>query len=145
MSYTAPTFATFVARFPAFVAVPQATVDAAIVRSARNVDMSWFEADYTEGRNLMTAHLLAVDGLGTSADAKAIASGAAGFKSIRSGALSLDRGDNVDMDGLGSTTYGRRFLALARLNRGGPRTTGDVTVSGAGWTPTIPSYWMPEP
>lgn len=141
MTYTAPTYATFLARFPAFNAVPQATIEYAITRSGENVDTTWREADYTEARNLYAAHFLALDGYGTSADAKEIAGGTAGFKSIRSGALSLDRGAEPAMrDSLASTTYGRRYLDLMRLNRGGPRVTGDFPYAGEGWYPTIPYY-----
>ena len=124
MAYTVPTAANLKARFPAFAAVPDQTVTAAIERAQRQVDQSWTEGDYGEGIMLYAAHDMTLDGLGTGADAQANAQGLSGFRSIRSGSLSLERASGAgsgDSAGIESTSYGQRFARLRRQNRAGPR------------------------
>ncbi len=126
MSYTAPTAAELQALFPAFAAVETSTIDTWLLRAARIVDESWTEGDFGYGRMLVAAHYMTSVGLGTGAEATAAAAGASGFKSMRSGSLSLDRFDNVSssaMGEFGTTQYGRMFWPLLRANRGGPRVT----------------------
>ncbi len=120
MAYVPPVAADLVARFPTFAAVPTATITTALDDAAARVDDTWTAADYALGLMLYAAHSLTLDGQGTSAEAALGAAGALGFSSLKSGALSLDRGagtgagaDNV----LAATTYGRRFLALLRVNQ----------------------------
>lgn len=122
MPYTVPTPADFIAIFPAFTSVPDAQIQAWIDRAARMHDASWTEGDYTFGVELLTAHYLALQGLGASADATAAATGTAGYQTIRSGQLTLQRftpgttnGDDGSM--YSQTSYGRQWLALLRLNK----------------------------
>ena len=64
---------------------------------------------------------MTLDGFGTGAEAAAAAAGALGFQSMRSGSLSLDRrqaaGASHEPSILHETTYGRRFLALLKVNQ----------------------------
>jgi hypothetical protein len=117
------------AAFPAFAAVADGQVGYWLTRAARTVDDSWAEADRDHAQMLLAAHLMVTNGLGTGAEAAAAAAGASGFKSMRSGALSLDRGD-APTDGYASTQYGRQFAALLALNHGGPRVTSTGALFG---------------
>jgi len=89
--------------------------------------VTWTEGDYANGIMLYACHLMTQDGLGVGAPP----AGLAGFRSIKSGALSLERGAAADVSAasLASTTYGQRFARLLRLNKGGMR----VAASSAGY------------
>ena len=121
MPYVVPAAADLVARFPAFAAVSTAVIGNALVEAQTRVDESWMPGDYTIAIMLLAAHTLTLDGQGASAEAALAAAGALGFRSLHSGALSLDR-DPTPSDGtrpslLEQTSYGRRFLALLRVNQ----------------------------
>ena len=121
MSYTVPAPADLAARFPAFAAVPPATLAQAILEAQRRVDTSWLPGDYPIAIMLLAAHTLTLDGFGTGAEAAAAAAGTLGYASLRSGSLSLDRArplrGGAEPSILAETTYGRRFLALLKVNR----------------------------
>lgn len=120
MSFVIPAPADLVARFPAFASVPTSAVAGALAESAGRVDATWIEADAPIAAMLYAAHVLTLDGLGTGAEAAAAAAGALGFQSMRSGSLSLERRPPSGRDAgslLQETTYGRRFLALLRVNQ----------------------------
>jgi hypothetical protein len=115
MSYIAPTVEEFKIRFPVYADVPDATVQAALDEAGTMVDDTWVsQADYTAGYMLYTAHLLALDGYGTSTETLLY-----GFASIKMGPLQLDRfktgGDSV-YGSIGSTSYGARYLSLVQRN-----------------------------
>lgn len=132
------------AQFPAFAAVVDATVQAWLDRAARVVDDSWIEADQKFAQMLLAAHLMTLNGLGTGAEAEMAAAGAAGFRSMRSGSLSLDRGDgsaHKHMGEFGQTSYGRQFYPLLQANRGGPRVTATGAVHGEYvYEPRVPRW-----
>ena len=111
MAYTAPTAADLKARFPAFAAVDDAVVDAALAEAGQRVDEGWLEADFATARLLYAAHVLTMDGQGASTE-----TGMAGVKRIKVGPLELER----DPGGLTATSYGARFAELERLNFAGP-------------------------
>lgn len=124
MAYTDATAAGLKAAFPRFAAVEDETVEFWLERARRHVDESWTEGDYAMGQMLMAAHLMTLNGLGTGTEAEMAAAGVSDFKSVRSGAFSFTRGDgasSAESGALGSTSYGRQFAALARINVGGPR------------------------
>jgi hypothetical protein len=121
MAYVDATAADLKAAFPRFDAVPDPTVEFWLTQARRSVDQSWTEGDYAMGQMLLAAHLMTLEGLGTGAEAEAAANGASGFKTIRSGSLTLERFDKGSASGSTGTSYGDRFAALARLNVGGPR------------------------
>lgn len=123
MAYVLPTPASLKAHWPAFSAVPDETVQFNIYRAARSVDETWMEGDYTTAIELLACHYLTLAGLGTGTDAQANAQGLAGFTSIRSGSLSLQRaatsasgGGEVPAQYSGSM-YGQQFWWLMRQNR----------------------------
>ena len=121
MPYTVPTSADLAARFPAFAGVSPATLAAAIAEARGRVDTGWLPTDYAIAIMLLAAHTLTLDGLGTGAEAASAAAGTLGFASLRSGALSLDRQrpprGAAEPSMLTETTYGRRYLALLKVNR----------------------------
>lgn len=128
MAYTTPTAAEFKEIFPAFAATADATVDYWIGRAERVVDDSWMEDDRTHATMLLTAHYLTEQGQGTGAEAEAAAAGASGFKTMRSGSLTLERFADGMAKGLyAGTSYGRQFALLLQANRGGPRVTSTGT------------------
>ena len=121
MPYLVPAPADLAARFPAFAAVPPAALAGAIAEAQTRVDTRWLPGDYSIAIMLLAAHTLTLDGLGTGAEAAAAAAGALGFSSMRSGGLSLDRArpprGAAEPSLLAETTYGRRFLALLKVNQ----------------------------
>lgn len=135
------------ALFPAFAAVDTSAVQAWIDRAARVVTDAWIEADQKHGQMLLAAHYMTLNGLGSGAEASVAAQGMGGFKSMRSGSLSLDRGDaaaRVHMGEYGETQYGRQFWPLLRANAGGPRLARAATgLLDVGLDPRIPRWPAP--
>lgn len=145
MPYTLPSKAQFTAIYPAFAAVEDAAYTHWSTEALRRI--SHLEGCLGDGMNtaamLAIAHLLTKAGIGTGTDAQMAAQGASGFKSMRSGSLSLERFDNaVDKAGgdWGTTTYGAELWPMLRACVGvGPivSSTGSVCVSGSpysrGW------------
>lgn len=113
-----PTPADFLTRFPTFAAVATDVLASALTEAATRVDSTWTASDLPLGIMLYAAHVLTLDGFGTGAEAALGAAGAFGFQSLQAGSLTLGRKAG---DGSGSilseTTYGRRFLALLKVNQ----------------------------
>ena len=125
MSWIVPTPGELIATFPAFAAVDQSRIQYWIDRAARVVDDSWAAEDFGFATMLHAAHDMVLNGFGAGAEAEAAAGGASGYRSLRSGALTLERFDAGDQaQGYAATQYGRQFLPLLRRNRGGPRLAG---------------------
>lgn len=116
MAYVEPTPASLKARFPVFSAVLDAVVQTAIDEAGRRVDQSWPEEDYTLAKSLYAAHVLTLDGQGTSREGKML-----GFKSVEIGPIKLERStsDANSIGTLQSTSFGVRFAELLRANFGG--------------------------
>ena len=116
-----PAPADLLARFPAFAGVDAGVVGTALAEAATRVDATWTPGDYPLGVMLYAAHTLTLDGFGSGAEAALGAAGALGFQTFRSGSLNLERAAQPSRDGtasmLSETTYGRRFLALLRVNQ----------------------------
>ncbi|MDO9487639.1 MAG: DUF4054 domain-containing protein, partial [Sphingomonadaceae bacterium] len=113
MSGVVPTPGELIDTFPAFAAVDQWRIQFWIDRAARVVDTTWAPDDFTFATMLHAAHEMVVNGFGAGAEAEAAAGGASGFRSLRSGALALERFDAGDAArGYGATQYGRQFLPL---------------------------------
>jgi hypothetical protein len=121
MSYYIPLPGDVVARFPAFAAVPTAVIAGAIAEAQTRVDGSWLPSDFTIAIMLYAAHVMTLDGFGTSAEAALAGAGAMGFQSLHAGGLRLDRrprqGQSEATSLYAETTYGRRFLALLAVNQ----------------------------
>lgn len=137
MAYAIPTAAELIARYPAFAAVPPATIDVHIAdASVQAVDTSWGETDYAPAIAAKAAHEMALLGLGDRGEAAGYA--AAGVTQIRSGnfqaSFSSDAVKKASGGGLDATPYGVAYKRLLRKNRGGPRLAG----GGAGVDPWGP-------
>lgn len=117
MAYTLPDSDTFIERFPEFEDTDDELITALITEAARQVDTTWTEGDYTQAIMYLVAHLLS-----SGFDMADTAAGGAGIASETLGRISVSYRDNSAGKGsiLSSTGYGQRFLALRRLNVGGP-------------------------
>lgn len=121
MAYTAPTSATLKARYPAFGAVADATVDYWLAEAAQDC-AKWSDDIRARAEMMLAAHRLAEQGLGAGAVA-------AGVTSFRSGSFSASVSDaQASRTGFEATIYGREFSALARRQFAGPRLA---------WTPPM--------
>lgn len=125
MPYTPPSKADFIAIYPAFAAVTDTAYAHWSTEAARRI--AQFEDCLGDGLemagNLAIAHLLTKAGIGTGTDAQMAAEGASGFKSIRSGSLSLERFDNSASSGggdWGTTSYGAELWGMIRPCVAGP-------------------------
>lgn len=134
--HVAPSPQNLMDMYPAFTAVSRGAIQSRLTLAGRSVDTSWEEGDYPFAIMALAAHLLETDGFGTGAAAQAAAAGAGEFKSMKSGALSLERFDMKAASGgahaspYQATRYGREYLRLLRLNKGGPLTTGTAGLPG---------------
>ncbi len=121
MPFNVPATTDLVARFQGFAAVAPVVVANAIAEAQSRVDTTWLPSDYTIAIMLLAAHTMTLDGFGTGAEAASAAAGTLGYTSLRAGSLSLDRrhpGERTqDTSLLAETTYGRRFLALLKVNQ----------------------------
>jgi hypothetical protein len=129
MSYAAPDKTTFTGLFPGFAAV---TDEQYAFWSAQAVLVTEPMQDCLADRMdlatmLATAHYLTESGIGTGAESEVAAQGMAGFKSIRSGSITLDRGDAKaasDAGAWGTSSYGLRLYPMLKACLSGPRVTG---------------------
>lgn len=143
MAYVAPTPADLKAMLPAFVAVPDATIQIYLDRAARMVDESWLDGDFATARILLAAHYMVSNGI-TGTDEMA-GYAAAGLSRLKSGTLDVsfkdDASGGVDYGVWGSTSYGRQFWLLLKQNKGGPRViVGAGAGCQSGWAKDVP-FW----
>lgn len=122
MAYEVPTAADLKARFPAFNSVSNNTVEAALSEAARMVDESWTEGDFKPARMYYAAHLMVLDGLGDSKEAKISGLVLSGLTSIKIANLGVGfakpkEGSSKALSTLMTTSYGQRFVDLLRLNK----------------------------
>jgi len=134
MAYQIPTAANLIARYPAFAAVPTATIDVHIADAASAaVDTSWPEPYYAPAIAAKAAHEMALLGIGEQSEAAGQA--AAGVTSLRSGnfqvQFSADAVKRANDGGLSATYYGRAYKVLLRKAKGGPRVVASATFAGA--------------
>jgi hypothetical protein len=124
--YVEPTAANLLCFFPEFNTVAEPIISAYLKRASTTVDTSWSEGDFGYARMLLAAHLMTVNGIGSSSQAASIADGSGEFRSMAIGPLRLERFDkgSAAETGYAATRYGREFQTLLRRNRGGPRVAG---------------------
>lgn len=137
MAYTDPDADDLQATFPRFAAVEDDTIEFWLTQSRRMVDESWTEGDYQMGQMLLAAHYMTLEGYGTGAEASAAAEGTGDYKRITSASVTLERFDrdsSAAQGTFGSTSYGRRWLELARANRGGPRVMATGALPSGGFS-----------
>lgn len=120
MAFVEPTPADIKLDFPAFAAVDDTIIQRRIDRTAIYVDQYWLETDYTWAKELLTAHWLQTEGLGTSGQAATFA--ANGVTRFKSGDLDVALSDTAGANAgeFSGSVYGRQFAALLRKNKGGP-------------------------
>jgi hypothetical protein len=122
MTYTLPTAAEFLARFPAFGELDEDYVTALLTEASRYVDDTWLtQADYTSGALYAAAHLIATD---NALEGEAVDTGDRSIQSESWGSMSVSYGKDGSAGGttlaaFNSTGYGRRFLEIVRLNKPG--------------------------
>lgn len=141
MPYTLPTAANLKARFPEFASVSDAIVTEAIQEASGMVDQSWMEDDYQIAIMLAACHIMALEGRGTGPDSKSNSGYAASFQTIKSGQLTLTRGNASaygDGSWWGSTRYGRRFWYYLRRNRAGMRVVAGDAGAQSGYAKDVP-------
>ena len=103
------------ARYPAFAAVLDVTVQVWLDDAATYADATWPDADRRTGVMAYAAHRMAEMGIGTAAIPL-------GLTSFKSGTFSASVSDKTaSATGLDATVYGREFAALRRRNFAGPR------------------------
>lgn len=116
MAYSTPTAADLQARYPAFAAVADATIDVWIAE-AESDTTSWTgdaDTDRTRAVLALAAHKMAEQGLSTNASAQ-------GVTSFKSGTFSASVSEvQANRTGLDATIYGREYLALAKRHFGTP-------------------------
>ena len=123
----APTAAEFKAAYPEFALVPDAAVNTSLTNAGLKVSSPhWPDPYFTPAYMLLTAHLLTLRGLGTSAAAETAAEGF-GVKRKRAGDTEIEwtsagSGGSGKGDAFYLTTpYGVEFVGLRNmLFRGGP-------------------------
>lgn len=109
-------------RFPSFAGVDTAVLVAVLDEAASRVDATWTPGDYPLGVMLYAAHILTLDGFGTGAEAALAGAGALNLQSMQAGSLQIaqqmpPRNQAGTRSILEQTMYGRRFLALLRVNQ----------------------------
>ncbi len=108
---TAPTITDFRTRYPAFAAVPDASVSYWLNEGFAEVS-AWADADQPRGAMAYAAHKLA-------GQAGAVPEGVTAFKSGTFSAQLSEQAAN--RTGFHATSYGREFLDIARRSFAGPR------------------------
>lgn len=130
--YVVPGPAQFITRYPRFAQTDPDAIADALAEAATRVDTTWVEADFARAIMLYAAHVLTMDGHGSGTEAQL--AGLGDFQRIESGGLKLSRFDRFFTPGvMASTSYGKRFAELQRLNFAGPR-----VVPGLGCRPCHP-------
>jgi len=124
MAYVIPTAAELIARYPAFAAVAEATINIHIAdASTTGVDTSWLEDDYAPAIAALAAHNMALLNIGDHGEATSYAR--AGLTRIRSGAFDASFSDKhvsrAAAGGFDASPYGQAYWRLLRKNKAGPR------------------------
>lgn len=132
-----PSPANLKAKYPAFTAVPDATIQ--MYLDDAPVDESWTEGDFANAIMLWAAHTMTLNGIGADEIGQA---GAAGVARLKSGTLDVSFKDSSSASdgGYGGTNFGRQFYALLRVNKGGPRVVGGGGRHQSGWAKDYP-FW----
>ncbi len=121
-----PTPADLKARWPAFAAVPDATVQYWLTDAERIVTPDWLERDYAVGLMTLAAHEMVLNGV-TGLPASAIPAGVTSFKSGTFSATVSESVANASAaGGFGATKYGQDFAIMLRRNNGMPRLVGCI-------------------
>lgn len=129
MAYVIPTAAALKSRYAEFTGVPDERVTAFIEEASRSVSELWLERDYAPAIMLLAAHLMLSEGVLEAAAGQGsnmttsgpLKSYTVGEVSVTYAGVSGGAGSGLmDGEGLSSSVYGMRFLALRRANFAGP-------------------------
>ena len=118
MSRTAPTYAEFIALFPAFSASSlSAQVEGQLALSGRLLDLSAWDTFYSDGVALDAAHNLAISSLVAGAAMGAFQGAAGPVSSVSAAGISTSfaspqAGGGRSEDWYNKTAYGQQFLRL---------------------------------
>lgn len=125
MAYARLPLAAFKAIFPAFSTLTDDPYAAWATKAEARVGES-YGTEQQDATELLTAHLLAINGVGLAAGAGTLA--ATGATSFKSGTFSATISDSVVTQrakgGYQSTSYGQQFTEIQRSLFGGPRLVG---------------------
>lgn len=125
MNYTRLTLAQFKALYPAFDTLTQEQYDIYVARAEKRVKDCLGDY-YQEGVELLTAHLLMLNSVGTSNPSGFLAS--SGATSFKSGAFTASISEAVAQQrsngDFNATPYGQQYALLLRQECGGPRLYG---------------------
>lgn len=119
--YDIPTTDEFFTRFPIFEDADEDTIAAFIQEASGHVDTGWRDVDYKPAIMYLAAHLYATDNSEAGSEVEigpsqgAVASESFGPMSVSY--ASNNSGSLSSSEEFGTTSYGRRFLALLRLNQ----------------------------
>jgi hypothetical protein len=126
MAYEAPTPADLRARYPAFAAVSDATIQIYLNdANGGDVDTSWMERYFSPAIQAAAAHRMERGGVLASGGA---VDASAGIDSFKSASVSIQF--NVEAvkaavaGGWASTPYGLEYYEMLQRNKGGPRVVG---------------------
>ena len=135
MTYTPPPKDDFIAIYPLFATVGDPAYTFWSTQAANAI--GHFEDCLGDRMDLAgmlaIAHYLTKAGIGTGTEAQIAAEGASGFKSIRSGSLSLERSDgSTSTSGgeWGTTSFGQQLWPMLKACVGGPIVSSTGYVGG---------------
>lgn len=117
MTFVPPTAADLLARYPAFSAVPPATINAMLEDAGLDVGEGWIEAHRRPAILALVAHRLAAEGALVSQDVQDIVGGGVSVDILKAGDHEIrfsdpNKSEVVEATGYARTPYGRRYLAL---------------------------------
>lgn len=125
MPYARLSLASFKALYPAFAALTEEPYAAYATKAEQRVGEN-FGDDQQDATELLTAHLLSINGVGASGAAAALAG--TGATSFKSGTFSATLSESViamrAKGGYGCTSYGQQFKDILRRRFGGPMLMG---------------------
>lgn len=121
MTYTRPSLQKFQALYPQFATLTGQAYEAWAEKVERTVTDRYGD-DQQDATELLIAHYLTLNGVGTGTAGKMALDGATSFES---GDFKVQLAhDDRGRQGYGSTVYGRQFIAIQRRLFGGPRLVG---------------------
>lgn len=127
MAYARLPLATFKAQFPAFSTLTEDPYAAWATKAEGRVGESYGD-EQQDATELLTAHLLAINGVGLAAGTGTLA--ATGATSFKSGTFSATLSDAVVAQrakgGYQATVWGQQFAEIQRRLFGGPRLVGCI-------------------
>ena len=123
MAYEVPTTDDVKERFTRFADVDDDIIDILIAEAIRDIDTSWFEADYINGILYLVAHKMIMEDVlnesspGFTQSSGEIISEKLGDASVTYSSTSANGSSGASGTDYSATVYGRRFLNLLKKNQ----------------------------